>query len=256
MFSRIAKNAKLGDGCVSKQSSSINANLSFVSTDIEVLKLKKQMCDGEGIVSRNFGTQASGYGGTKTIYNFHTRVNEKITAVYYANFSDLIATIDKEDLFLWLVDDGSWHKNQRLFHLYCNMFNDEETNELIDKIGELYGVKPRMRKDRKRDGREFNYLYFPRRLTVLVRPEFKRYLVEKNLPSMFYKFGGEAYTDPLEQLSNEVILSPIYPTISKVYATARRFDDSVIFSEDPNQVLITWNSAKGPNSRTILKEAS
>lgn len=255
MYSRIAKNAKLGDGCVTISNKSRNAHLSFTSTDFEVLKMKMRMCEEEGLSCGKFGTQLSGYGGTKTIYKFSVRVDEKITEIFNADIFDLIKSIDKEDLFLWLIDDGSWHKRQRLFHLYCNMFDDEQTNALIESINELYGIKPAMRKDRKRDGREFNYLYFPRRLTMLVRPEFKKYLEQKHLSSMFYKVGGESYYDPIENLSNGAILSKTFPTISKIYGTARRFDDKVIFSEDETKVVITWNSTKGLNTRTVLKEA-
>jgi hypothetical protein len=255
VYSRIAKNARLGDGCISR--SSKNANLSFMSTDLDVLKLKKRMCEEEGFICRDFGTQKSGYGGTKTIYNFQTRVHEKITQVCDASMADLIKTIDKEDLFLWLIDDGSWHKNQNLFHLYCNMLDDDEANLLIEQIYKLYGVRPRLRKDRKKDGREFNYLYFPRRLTILVRPEFKKFLIEKGLHSMMYKVGGEDYEDPLEKLSPELIKSSIYPTLIKKYAYIRQHDKTPIINEFPDFISIKWRSPKGEErEKVIYKEES
>lgn len=195
VFSRIAKNAKLGDGCVVTNASAKNAYLAFMSTDLNVLKLKKQMCEEEGFISGKFGTQKSGYGGTKTIHKFNTRVNEEITKVYQASISDLISTLDKEDLFLWYMDDGSWHKNRYTIHLYSNMLNDEETNELITKIGDIYGIAPNPRKDRKQDGRSFNYLYFPRGLVKLFRPEFKEYAMSHELDTMYYKFGGLDYKE-------------------------------------------------------------
>jgi hypothetical protein len=255
VYSRIAKNARLGDGCVSMQSSSINANLSFISTDLEVLKIKRKICEDEGFVCRDFGTQSSGYGGTKTIYNFYTRVNEKITEVYNADLEDLIASIDKEDLFMWLIDDGSWHKNQNLFHLYCNMLDDTQSNLLIEQISELYGVKPRLRKDRKRDGREFNYLYFPRQLTLLMRLEFKDYLKGLNLTSMMYKVGGEDYSDQLENLSHETIASPIYQTISKKYASGRIHDKQTKIDEFKDYVRVSWIFNNQQRERIISKEA-
>jgi LAGLIDADG DNA endonuclease family len=250
VYSRIAKNAKLGDGHISRNCK--NANLSFMSTDLDVLKLKRRMCEDEGFICRDFGTQKSGYGGTKTIYNFHTRVHEKITQVYEASYSDLIKTLDKQDLFLWLVDDGSWHKNQNLFHLYCNMLNDDEANLLIEQIYKLYGVRPRLRKDRKKDGREFNYLYFPRRLTILVRPEFKKFLIENNLHSMLYKVGGEDYEDPLEKLSPELITSSIYPILVKKYASIRHYDKSPIINEYPEFVSIKWRSPNGEEREKVI----
>lgn len=195
MYSRIAKNARLGDGCVAKQSTSKNAQLSFISTDLDVLKVKRQMCIEEGFYCRDFRTQTSGYGGTKTIYNFHTRIHENITKIYHAEIKDLINTLDKEDLFLWYMDDGSWHKNSFTMHLYSNMLDDDETNDLIKQIGDIYGILPRARKDRKKDGRSFNYLYFPRQLVKLFRPEFKEYVMSHELESMYYKFGGLDYEE-------------------------------------------------------------
>lgn len=192
-FSRIAKNAKLGDGCITKQCK--NASLGFTSTDLDLMLIKKAMCNKEGYTVGEIGTQKSGYGGTKTIYKFTTRVDEEITKVADASLSELIKTIDKVDLFLWFMDDGSWHKNRHTMHLYSNMLNDAETDELIARIGELYGIAPRPRKDRKKDGRSFNYLYFPRELVKVFRPEFKEYVMSYGLESMFYKFGGIDYKE-------------------------------------------------------------
>lgn len=192
-YSRIAKNAKLGDGCIAK--SCKNANLMFMSTDIKLLHLKRSMCLDEGLVIGDMGTQKSGYGGKKTIYKFGSRVNERITDVYNASITDLIQTLDKEDLFLWYMDDGSWHKTRNTMHLYSNMLDDEETEILIESIGSLYGILPRKRKDRKKDGRSFNYLYFPRTLVKAFRPEFKEYAISHELDTMYYKFGGLDYKE-------------------------------------------------------------
>lgn len=192
-FSRIAKNGKLGDGCIIKPYK--NASMSFTSTDLNIIHLKRTMCESEGITFGEVGTQKSGYGGTKTIYKFNTHVDEKITKVADASLSELIQTLDKEDLFLWYIDDGSWHKNRNTMHLYSNMLNDAETDELITRISDIYGIAPRPRKDRKRDGRAFNYLYFPRDLVKRFRPEFKDYAMSYSLETMYYKFGGIEYKE-------------------------------------------------------------
>jgi hypothetical protein len=196
-YSRIAKNAKLGDGCVVKPPKNINATMNFVSTDLSLLLLKRNLCSQEGISFGKIGTQKSGYGGTKTIYKFSSHVNEEITRVADASLSELILTLDKEDLFLWFMDDGSWHKTRNTMHLYSNMLNDAETDELITQIGDIYGIAPRARKDRKKDGRSFNYLYFPRDLVKRFRPEFKDYVMSYGLESMYYKFGGINYKEAI-----------------------------------------------------------
>lgn len=189
----MAKNAKLGDGCIVR--SVKNASLDFMTTDLTLLLLKKDMCEQENFVTSKIGTQKSGYGGTKPIYKFSTHVDEKITEVANASYSDLIADLDKEDLFLWFLDDGSWHKTRNTMHLYSNMLNDEETSNLISRIDEIYGIAPRPRKDRKKDGRSFNYLYFPRALVKKFRPEFKDYVISHGIESMYYKFGGLDYKE-------------------------------------------------------------
>jgi hypothetical protein len=195
-FSRIAKNARLGDGSIVKRAK--NANLMFVSTDLPLLYFKKYLCNLEGIKTGRVKTQKSGYGGKKTIYKFSSLVDEKITKVYDAPMYEILQSLDKEDLFLWYMDDGRWHKNRHTMHLYSNMLNDEETEVLIGRIEELYGIAPRKRKDRKKDGREFNYIYFPRDLVRKFRPEFKEYVTSLQLESMYYKFGGLDYEDKEE----------------------------------------------------------
>lgn len=194
-YSKIAKNAKLGDGCIVR--STKNASMAFMSTDLSLLLLKRHLCEQEDISFGDIGTQKSGYGGTKTIYKFSSRVNEEITRVANADLSELISTIDKQDLFLWFMDDGSWHKTRNTMHLYSNMLNDAETDGLITQIGDIYGIAPRARKDRKKDGRSFNYLYFPRELVKRFRPEFKDYVMSYGLESMYYKFGGIDYKEAI-----------------------------------------------------------
>ena len=194
-LSRIAKNAKLGDGCIVK--STKNASLNFMSTDLSLIHHKRHLCEIENFHLGKIGTQKSGYGGTKTIYKFSTHVDEEITKVSEASISEVIKTLNKEDLFLWYMDDGSWHKNRNTMHLYSNMLDDAETDELITQIGDIYGIAPRQRKDRKKDGRSFNYLYFPRDLVKRFRPEFKDYAMSYGLESMYYKFGGIDYKEAI-----------------------------------------------------------
>jgi hypothetical protein len=194
-YSRIAKNAKLGDGCVVRRG--VNAHMKFISTDLQLLRFKRGMCDEEGITYGKIGTQKSGYGGKKTIYKFDSHVNTNITEVEKADLSELIADIDKTDLFLWYMDDGSWHIRRNTMHLYSNMLNENQTQQLISQVKSLYGIAPRIRTDRKKDGRSFYYLYFPRELVKIFRPEFKEFAVSNEISSMYYKFGGLEYKEAI-----------------------------------------------------------
>src|SRR5690606_28745787 len=144
--------------------------------------------------------------GAKTIYNLSVYADEKATQVRDVDIEDIIPTLDKEDIFLWYMDDGSWHINRNTMHLYSNMLDGVQSQLLIDRINELYGIKPRLRIDRKQDGRQFYYLYFPRELVKLFRPEFKSYVMQYGLKSMYYKFGGLEYEDaPSIELDVETI---------------------------------------------------
>jgi hypothetical protein len=135
------------------------------------------------------------------------------------------------------------------------MLNDDETNLLIDKIDQLFGVKPAMRKDRKRDGRSFNYLYFPRRLTLLVRPKFKQFLVDDNLSSMYYKFGGLDYVDPVEGLTDEALKSINLRALANAIAGAKRSGVIPELYETARNVHVKWTQSNGPRERIYSKEA-
>lgn len=202
-FSRIAINAKLGDGTFHKGK---DAAITFISTDKSLLEFKERLLQSEGYEGFRWGTQKSGYGGTKTIHKLSVYSNAKATLVREASIGDIIPVLDKEDLFLWYMDDGSWHIKRNTMHLYSNMLDESQSNLLIKRIGELYGIDPRLRIDRKRDGRQFYYLYFPRELVKRFRPEFKAYVMHHGLESMYYKFGGLEYEDlPSVELDVEAI---------------------------------------------------
>lgn len=196
-YSRMAVNAKLGDGTMVRGVH--KAAMSFISTDLQLLDYKKKECIKEGFSVSDYKTQKSGYGGTKTIYNFRVKAHENIRDVFDLTIEEVINSLDKEDLFLWYMDDGSWHKNRFFAHLYCNMLDDDQLIILMDKIEDLYGMRPRKRKDRKKDGRSYNYLYFQRDLVRKFRPEFKEFVTSIGVESMFYKFGGLDYYDPTEE---------------------------------------------------------
>lgn len=202
-LSRIAVNARLGDG---RLGDSKNASISFYSTDKLLLDHKEKMLLEEGYENIKWGTQLSGYGGTKTIYKLTTKVSEKATAVRDIPINELLEVLDEHDLILWYLDDGSWHVNNQTMHLYSNMLDAEQTQILVNRIEQLYGVAPAIRKDRKRDGREFLYLYFPRYLVEKFRPVVLSFLVENELSSLFYKVGGlDCEIKPIRTLSIEDI---------------------------------------------------
>lgn len=192
-YSRVGKNAKLGDGGFNR--STRNSSITFVSTDKSILEFKKELCRIEGLTTSEYRTQKSGYGGKKTIFNFRVLSDERLTEVDRLPITDILTDLNKEDLYLWYFDDGSWHKSRNTMHLYSNMLNEQESNVLMDVIEGLYGIRPRLRTDRKKDGRSFYYLYFPRELVKRFRPEVKEYIEANGIESMYYKVGGKDYEE-------------------------------------------------------------
>ena len=192
-FSRIAKNAILGDGMLRINKST--AAVTFISTDLKLLEFKEKLLEEEDMKITVKKTQASGYGGTKVIHVYSSTPNEKVKEASDVGVESLLEDLTKEDLYLWYLDDGSWHINRNTMHLYSNMLNEEQSNKLIKKVGDMYGIDPRLRVDRKKDGRAFFYLYFPRELVKLFRPEVKEYVIATGIDTMFYKFGGMDYEE-------------------------------------------------------------
>ena len=205
-LSKMAINARLGDGCIG---GSKTAYVSFISTDKSLLQHKERLLISEGYNGIVWGTQKSGYEGKgerKTIYTIRSKAHEKVNEVRDAPIEYVLSNLSEEDLILWYLDDGSWHVNVDTMHLYSNMLDAEQTQILIDKVKQLYGVAPRIQIDRKHDGRSFYYLYFPRELVVIFRPIVRQYLIENSLVSLYYKIGGIEYEDkPLLYLSEDVI---------------------------------------------------
>lgn len=204
-FSKVVKNARLGDGMITN--SKTVASLTYISTDLSLLKHKEKLLEEEGVGITVKKTQESGYGGKKTIHVYTSESSPDFKKTADAEVEEIIKDLTKEDLYLWYLDDGSWHISRNTMHLYSNNLNEEQTELLIKKVDDIYGIKPRKRVDRKRDGREFLYLYFPRELVRIFRPEVKMYIKENNINSMMYKVGGEDYKEPPRNyLSNEEVL--------------------------------------------------
>jgi len=165
------------------------------------------MLNEEGLVVTVKKTQASGYGGKKTIHVYATSANEKVKEASDVGVEALIQDLTKEDLYLWYLDDGSWHIRRNTMHLYSNELDKEQSNLLIQHIAGIYGIEPALRIDRKQDGSQFYYLYFPRELVRIIRPEIKAYILEHGISTMLYKVGGIDYVETdQKKISNKEVI--------------------------------------------------
>lgn len=103
------------------------------------------------------------------------------------------------------LDDGSWHKNKQFMHLYCNTFNDSQLELLTAKLTLLLGISPRPRKDRKKDGRSYNYLYFSTDLSRVFGSFVESFVTANQIKSMYYKVGlwGDGSTTISQESSGQ-----------------------------------------------------
>ena len=169
---------------------------SFMSTSNSLLKEKERMLEDCGMKVSKRRKGESGYGGKKEINVINSLGDTELKDLYdsYSN-EELLRTAEEKDLILLYLDDGSWHKRSELMHLYCNELTENELKALADRVEELYGTRPTLRWDKKKDGRSFPYFYFPRKLVDTVRDRWFEYVKERNMKDLYYKFGGEDYVN-------------------------------------------------------------
>lgn len=197
-YPTIVVNGFLGD--CSFQIKKTVTTMVFMSTDKQSLDLKKSMFEKTyGHSDKIYWSNGvSGYGGKKKIYRLHlpSIPNNELPEISSKDTKErILKSITEMDLFLWYLDDGSWHKTKNTMHLYSNMLDERESRMLIGRIEDMYGIAPRLRVDRKKDGRSFYYLYFPRKLVNILHPIFKSYITSFNLTDSYYKVGGRDYED-------------------------------------------------------------
>lgn len=187
---RLVFNAFFGDGGCYKNGA--NYYLVYTSTSLDYLQMKRSWASA--LYPSNYKQTKSGYKGNKLILNFHTRNSPWITLFYKKGFKGLINEMDKKDLIMWYLDDGSFHQRKHFIHIYCNSLNDVEVDEVIDKIFCLYPEKKCvLRHDKKSDGRCYPYLYMPVCVANTFRKDVGKFLDKHNIESLRYKIGCVAY---------------------------------------------------------------
>ena len=190
----IVANAMLGDGCVHTPKTGKNPYLVFSSTSLDLLNAKRMMCIEHGIgVEVIRPKKQLGY-GKKQMYEFRTNRHKSISEIAASGKCNVIMNLGKEDIALWFLDDGSLHKHKFFGHLYCNTLTSDELGVLIERIVALYGILPKERKDRKKDGREYPYLYYPVSLMTVMQPDIKKLIRCYGIVSLQYKIR-ETFND-------------------------------------------------------------
>lgn len=94
------------------------------------------------------------------IYNLYTHRNVNISLLHEKSIEYKLNLLNELGLALWFYDDGSLHHKYHFFNLNTHEFSEEIQQDLFIPFFNKLGMKPKILKDRKRDGREFSYLYF------------------------------------------------------------------------------------------------
>lgn len=180
---------KIGDGCYVTHRKTLPKTY-YVQTNsikLDYLNYKEKILNDYGIKTHRFQS-VSGYKKGSIIWGFKTLITPEISEVGRMKKIDVINSLDMQGLIYYYLDDGSYHIHRHSMHLYCNSFTQDEVNALINKLYEFFSQKKCiMHFDKKKDGRQFPYLYVP----IPVVKEFSKYvrdfLVKNGINSMLYK---------------------------------------------------------------------
>ena len=182
---------RLGDGgFVTQSERTLNYYLMVSSVSSQYLVFKKTMLESGGVVTRPLKEAKSGYKSSSVVYRFETRNHTLISAVARMSVKDVVTSLDKEGLALYFLDDGTFHQRKHFGHLYCNTFNSDEVNTLIEVMFKFYPMKRcAIRYDRKKDGREYPYIYIPVPVMAEFKKDVKAVIDKYGLTDYLYKTG-------------------------------------------------------------------
>ena len=184
MYNQLLLSLKIGDGCYhtqTKLSEDKHYSLLLNSINLQYVLHKKNELEKLGIKTSKVHKGKSGYKKSSVIYSISTRLHPLLTQIGNMTNIEVINNLNKEGLIYYYLDDGSYHKTRHHMHLYCNTFNQEELECLINKIYEQYPIKPcTIHYDKKKDGRCYPYLYVPRKVVDVFKDDVYDFLIEND----------------------------------------------------------------------------
>lgn len=197
MYNQLILSARLGDGSFITQNHKgcprYALHLSSINEDY--LKHKLYCMELTGVKTSGIKTGVSGYTGNKNILYFRTHVDDDVSIIGNMDRCDVIYELNKLGLTYLYLDDGSFHKNRKFGHIYCNSFNSLEVDTLVYVINREFGGKPcKLRFDRKSNGREYPYIYIPVCTMSFIAEYVYYFLKDNQIYSMMYKVGSPSTT--------------------------------------------------------------
>lgn len=188
--------AKIGDGHFSRWSK--NSCVAYSSILQDYMLYKKKILDSDNYPCNEviLKDNSAGYNKNGIIYCLYTAVDERITKIHDMPKLDIIDSLDYFGFLMYYFDDGSYHKAHNIMHIYCNSFTPEEVEHLKKSIYRLFPYKEcRNRVDKKKNGKQYPYLYIPKDTTTMIVKYYKEFvLAEPLLDCMAYKLGVPSQT--------------------------------------------------------------
>jgi len=86
-------------------------------------------------------------------------------------------------------------------HLYSNKLSESDSLLLIEKFTNLYGIAPKLRVDKKKDGRQFFYLCLNVELSKKFRAAVEKFGVKHKLFNLYYKAGLDQGSSTIAEAS-------------------------------------------------------
>lgn len=188
ILDQLLLSSKIGDGHYEKYATS--SMFQAVAKQIDYISFKRNHLLDLDIHCNDLKKLYSGYKKGAFSYQFYTRCHPLLDRIQKLSITECVESLNKYGLVMYYLDDGSLHQSRRYGNLYCNMFNDEEVEVLINKIYELYPIGiSKKRIDRKKDGRAYNYVSIPRNTMEVFLEDVEEFILRYRIYSMLYKVG-------------------------------------------------------------------
>jgi hypothetical protein len=168
-----------GDGCISEIKSG-NHLLTFSSTNQSLIEMKSKLLNSN-VKTR---PQHESAWGKKLLY-----LTSKVVLPNNLNKLEQISNLSLEDLFLWILDDGSYHRSKHFINLCSHALTLAENIELSFHLWHSLGIESRILPEKKKDGRLFWYQYIPSAQVDSLKSEMLLFMQSYNIYGLEYKIG-------------------------------------------------------------------
>lgn len=174
----------LGDGCLIKNGKSLNSNYYYKASSItsQIIDLKSFLL-GDLFSNRKVKIN-SGFKKNSFITVCSSKTCKLITDFKEQGLEHAISTMNTLGVALWFYDDGSLHKDNLFYNLCTHKYSREIQEDILIPALNKFNIYPKVLVERKKDGREFNYLYIGKHDGAI---EVSDILKSHYLPSMDYK---------------------------------------------------------------------